>query len=362
MFRTIVRLASFYFCLCGLMTTASYGQLLGLYEFDGGGNGTSWSDAANWEQKTDPFGNPISGDPATPPNNVTSADIPLTGVVVSSAGQTALDVNVGTAAGAGSLSISSGDLTGRDVNVGSDGTNANTGSLNISGGTLVAGDDITISNGSVGSMTMSSGLASTGDDFFINAGGSLVMTGGQINVGDRLVTSGNAILNVDGGTIIADDDFFFFDDTAITVDSGLMEVADKMRFDFDSNTFSGPKLTINGGIVRTQEYHFNITTIDDFLGVTEINGDGLLQVRQGDGSTQSELTIRMARDLIAEGVHLITSESAPKQLGAFSVVVPSSLQGTNVVFTQISVVPEPASALLLGFGAMALVIGRKRLV
>ena len=104
-----------------LMANIGHGQTLGVYAFDGGGDGASWDDAANWEQVTDPNGNPISGNPATPPDAVTSADIPLLGVSIDSTqpGQTALDVRIGAAAGAGSLTISGGDLSaGRGQEIG----------------------------------------------------------------------------------------------------------------------------------------------------------------------------------------------------------------------------------------------------
>lgn len=348
------------------MTTASYGQLLGLYEFDGGGDGTSWDDAANWEQKLDAFGNPISGDPATPPSPTTSADIPLLGVVLvdnTQPGQTALDVNIGTSAGNGSAFITGGDLTVRDMNVGSDSGGINIGLLSMSGGTLAAGDDITLGNGSVGVMTMSGGTASTGDDFVINSNSSLTMTGGAINIGDRLVTEDNAGIVLSNGDIFADDDFFFFGNSQITVNGGSMIVNDKLRFD-DDDSFSG-KLTINDGFVRSNEFGVEVDgLLTDFRGEVEINGSGLFQVEESGGPSSpiSQLSLGTARDLIAEGVHFTTSEPAPKKLGAFLVTVPSFDGNTNVSFVQISVVPEPASVLLLGLGTLALVLRRKNQV
>ena len=71
MFKKIAYFASVVLVL-GLMPTVSHAQLLGVYDFDGGGDGTSWDDATNWEQILDPFGAPISGDPATPPDACTS--------------------------------------------------------------------------------------------------------------------------------------------------------------------------------------------------------------------------------------------------------------------------------------------------
>ncbi len=158
---------TFVFLVFGLWTTVSYGQLDGLYEFDGGGDGTSWDDAANWEQVLDPNGNPISGNPATPPDIFTSADIPFAGVLIDNSmpGQTARNVNIGTGKRVGSLTISGGSVTLGDPNIGADGSGANLGVLSLYDGTLNAGDDITVGADSVGIMIMSGGAASTGDDF-----------------------------------------------------------------------------------------------------------------------------------------------------------------------------------------------------
>ena len=355
--------------LCGLMTTASFGQPLtdGLYEFDSGGDGTSWNDAMNWNVVLNPDGTTnTGGDPASPPDVFTTADIPSAGVVSSSAGNTARNVNVGTAAGAGSLSISSGDLTLVDMRVGADASGVNGGSLDISGGTLdvaASGGDIEIGVTSAGTMTMSGGVANAADDFVIRTGSSLTMTGGSINIGDRLVTEDDATLTLDGGEIIADDDFFFFDSSQVTVNSGLLEVADKLRIDD-----AGGKVTINGGIVRSNEFGQEDGTTGEILldGLVEINGSGLLQVElgvddgvPGDGTPLSQLSLATANQLIAEGMHLTTSDSG-KTLFAEIVTVPDFFGDTDVSFVQISVVPEPTSLLLLSLGAMALAVGRKR--
>lgn len=360
MFKSLSSFAAIVLVVC-LSTTVSFGQQV--LDFDGGGDGTSWSDPNNWEESVDPNGNASSGNPASAPGPTTFANVPQLGVVIDP-NSLAIIATFGTSAGSGSGILGPGgslDASG-DIRLGDDpNATANTGLLTMSGGTLAAsgsGADIEVGLSSPGTLVISGGAASAADDVVVRTDSAINMTGGTLNVGDRLVTEDNAVVTNDGGTIIADDDFFFFGNSQITQDSGLMEVADKMRFESDPNVGIS-SLTINGGIVRTQEFHFNITTIDDFRGVTEINGDGVLQVLQGDGGTQSELTLRMARDLIAEGVHLTTSEAGPLQLGAFSVVVPSSLQGTNVVFTQISVVPEPASALMLSLGGLALLARRR---
>jgi hypothetical protein len=247
------------------------------------------------------------------------------------------------------------------MNVGADGSGTNGGSLDLSGTTLLAaGDDITVGAGSTGTMTMSGGTASTGDDFNINGGSSVTVTGGNINIGDRLNMLGDASLIVDGGDIFADDDFFFFEDSQITVNSGSMIVNDKLRFD-DSEAFNG-KLTINSGFVRSNEFGLEIVgDLTDFRGVVEINGDGVYQVEApGVGSPISQLSVDVARALINEGVHLITGELAPRKLGAKTVIVPEFDGRENVVFTQISVVPEPTAVALLAIGFLGLLMGRRR--
>jgi hypothetical protein len=275
------------------MTSIGHAQLDGLYEFDGGGDGTSWDDATNWEQITDLFGSPLSGDPATPPDAVTSADITRGGVVIdiTMPGQSALDLNIGTQNGAGSLILSGGDLTLRDAFVGRDSVSGfNAGTLEVTGGTLFVGDDVTLGAGSAGHMIMSNGMVTTDDDFLVNGGASLIMTGGVIDIGDRLVGSENANILLEDGTITVRDDVFLLGDTQMTVDGGLMQVVDKLHFDLVDPIASG-KLTINGGIVRNDEYG----NAGAGRGLIEINGDGVFQV------VQSQLSIAEAVMLIAAG-------------------------------------------------------------
>ena len=347
----LLPMTSFFVALLisALTPTAVFAQLDGVYEFDGGGDGTSWDDAANWEQVLDPLGFPISGNPGTPPDAFTSAEIPLVGVVIDGTmpGQTALDVRVGTAGGAGSLNVSGGDLTVRDLFVGS---GVNAGTLSVSGGSLIAGDDITVGGaGSMGTMNMTNGLASTGDDLFVNAGSLLDMLDGMISIGDRLVTEDDASLFLGGGQIIVDDDLFFFGDSQVTVNDGLLLARDKLRFDIDP-VMNG-LLTINDGIVRTNEFGDGAT----IEGVVEINGTGIYQVEM--------LTVAEALFLIADGVHFTSSSGV---LTAFAVFVPDFFGASDVEFTQISVipgssVPEPTTILLLGLGLAGLGFARKRL-
>lgn len=317
-----------------LSATASYGQT---YQFDGGADGISWDEASNWDLFLDQFGISEVGDAPTPPTPLITANIPMTGVVIDSTmpGQTAFDVNVGTANGVGSLSVS--------------------------GGGLMASDDITVGAGSNGTMTISGGVVGTGDDFDIRGGSSVTVTGGNVNVGDRINMLGNAILTVDGGDVFADDDFFFFEDSQITVNGGSLIVNDKLRFD-DDEMFNG-RLTINGGFVRSNEFGVEIVgDITDFRGVVEINGNGVYEVEMpsGPGSPVSQLTVAMAQALINEGVHLTTSEVSPRYLAARQVIVADFDGRQNVAFTQILVVPEPACMGLLAVGVLGLLLRRQR--
>jgi hypothetical protein len=344
MFRTAISFTSAMF-LIGLLAPASHAQLSGRYEFDGGGDGTSWDDANNWEQVLDPNGNPISGNPGLPPSATTSADVTQSGVVIDNTmpGQTALDLSIGTSSGFGRLNVSGGGLIVRDAYVGRDTGGVLAGTLTMTGGTLIAGDDITVGAGSTGLMDMSGGaMATTDDDFFLGLRGSLVMTGGMLDVGDRLQTFDDGNILLDGGTITVRDDLQAFGNGQLTVNSGLILTADKLYFDLDP-TKNG-KMTINGGIVRSDEYG---DIADDGLGLIEINGNGAYQVRQSD------LSIAAALALIAADIHLTTGEPSSLMLDAFSVVVPDFFGVTNVTFTQISLVPsvpEPSTGVLMMLG------------
>jgi hypothetical protein len=342
----------------GLLTTASYGQLLGVYRFDGGADGASWDDAVNWEQVLDPFGGPISGNPATPPGPTTSAHIPISGALIDGTmpGQTALDVLIGTADGAGSLNMSGGDLTVRDYNIGADGPGANAGSSTISGGSLTAGDDVTVGAGSPGTLNLTGGSIDVIDDFNVAADGTMTMSGGTVTIGDRLQVTANGNLVVSGGEILAEDDFFFFDNSTVTLEGGLVATIDKISN--GNSTPAGPaRLFINDGIMRGNEWTDDPELgVDDptrFMSVIEINGDGKLQVEQ------ATFPVSEARGLIMEGVHLTTTEPGG-QLRIQTVVVPEFFGRTDVVFTQVSLVPEPASLALLGLGALCLVMRRTR--
>jgi hypothetical protein len=340
----------------GLLTTASFGQLSGVYRFDGGGDGTSWDDANNWEQVTDPFGGPISGNPPNPPDAVTSAHIPLPGVVIdiTMPGQTALDVLIGTADGAGSLNMTGGDLTVRDFNVGADGPGTNAGSFDISGGTLTAGDDVTVGAGSPGTMNMTGGSVDVTDDFFIATDGTMTMSGGTITTGDRPTLTGNGSLVISGGEILAEDDFFFFDNSTVTMEGGLMATIDKISLGLAMSV--GPaRLIINDGIMRGNEWtddpELEVDDPSRFMNAIEINGNGKLQIEQ------ATFPVSEARGLIMGGEHLTTTEPGG-QLRIQTVVVPEFFGRTDVVFTQISLVPEPASVVLLAIACIAVVCWR----
>jgi hypothetical protein len=98
------------------------------------------------------------------------------------------------------------------------------------------------------------------------------MLSSMISIVDRLVMEDDASLFLHHGEIIVDDDLFFSGDSLVTVNDGLLQAADKLRFDDDPLT--NGLLSINGGIVYTNEFGDG-TTID---GVVEINGPGIYQV------------------------------------------------------------------------------------
>jgi len=366
MYKNLLCVASIVLVL-SLSAAVSYAQLLGVYDFDGGGDGTSWDDPNNWEQVSDPNGAPISGNPATPPDGLTTATLPLAGVVVDMAGQTALDVKIGTTGGAGSLTLSAGGAlaAGRDFNVGAGDPNgsANGGTFTMTGGTLSAGDDIFVGLSTVGTMNMSLGSVDVGDDFFIQNTSTFNMTGGSVHIGDRLVMTDDASLTLSTGDIVADDDFFFFGSSQVTVNGSLMEVKDKLRFD---NVLTTGKLTVNGGVVRSQEFGFCATsdcsTSYVMNGTVEINGDGVYQSQRGNqlpGQPVSQLTLVTAQALIDDGT-FITSEVLPLFLRPRIVTVPDFFGTLNLEFVEVFVAPEPSSVLLLGLGSLGLLVRRKR--
>lgn len=332
MYRICLSLAAVMLTL-SLQISQSYA--VGEYTFDGGGDGTSWDDPANWSVTILPDDSPGDGsDPVAPPNPITAARIPLPGVVIDSTmpGQTAFDVHVGTALGNGSLTISAG-------------------------GGLDSGDDIELGvGGGIGSMSMTGGSASTGDDFNIAANSSLAISGGTIHLGDRLQMSSNGSLVMDGGEIIADDDFYILGTSTVTINDGLMSTVDKLNM--GDATPAGPaRLTINGGIMRANEWTDNPDLEADdptrFMSFIEINGSGKLQIEQ------AIFPVVEAQGLILSG-RISTLESSPFHLGVSTVVVPEYFGRTDVVFTQVSVVPEPAAVMLLCSGGLVGLLWRKR--
>lgn len=125
----------------------------------------------------------------------------------------------------------------------------------------------------------------------------------------------------------------------------------------------GAQTTVNGGLVRSQEFGF-VDGDDNYImnGILEINGSGIYQSEApGPDSPISQLSVEQAEALIADGT-ITTSEVFPLGLIVTSVIVPDFFGSADVPFTQISIgrIPEPASALLLGLGAMSLALPRRR--
>jgi len=299
--------------------------------FDGGGDGTSWNQANNWEHVADPDGVPTSGNPATPPTNQYTATIGQLGVLIdgSMVGLTAFRVQTGV---------------------------TTEGSLNITGGSLNVTDDITVGQSAKGTMTMSGGEVTLGDDFFIDNAGAFgstfTLSGGNLHVVDRIVMGNSGNLVVNGGHIVADDDFFFLGTSTQTINGGLLEQFDKLNN--GNATPDGPaRLKINGGIVRTNEWTDNpelsAQDLTRFTSKIEVSGTGLLQIEADNFS------VSLAQDLIASG-RITTTGPA---LAATSVVIPEFFGRNNVQFTQIAVVPEPGAFALMAVAGLLLVRRRR---
>lgn len=317
----------------GLGVSTGQGQTAGIMRFDGGGNGTSWDQANNWEHVADPDGVPTSGNPATPPTSQYTAQIGQLGVLIDGmmAGQTAFRVHTGV---------------------------TTEGSLNITGGTLNVADDISAGQSAKGTITMSGGEVTVGDDFFIDNAGAFgstfTLSGGTLRMGDRITMGNSGNLVVNGGHIIADDDFFFLGTSTQTINGGLLEQFDKLNN--GPATPAGPaRLKINGGIIRTNEWTDNpdlgAQDLTRFTSKIEVNATGILQIEADNFS------VALAQDLISQGKLTTTG---PGPLAATSVVIPEFFGRTNVAFTQISVVPEPGTLALAAVAGVLLARRRRR--
>lgn len=318
----------------GMAASVSFGQTNGVMFFDGGADGTSWNLGNNWNQTANPDGTPAAGDPATPPTSQFTANINGNFTVLLSAAM----------ANQATFRTRTGVTT--------------PGTFNMTGGTLEVTDDVSVGHSAKGTMTMSGGNLTLGDDFFIDEqgafGSTFTLSGGELHVIDRIVmgNQGNFVMN--GGHIVADDDFFFFGNSTQTINGGLLEQFDKL-----SNgpaTPAGPaRLKINGGIMRANEWTDNSELgADDltrFMSIIQVNGTGLLQIEADHFSTA------LAQDLITQGKLTTVSGS----LAVSSVVIPEFFGRSNVAFTQVAHVPEPATGLMAVGGVALLGLLRRRM-
>ena len=325
--------ASFAIAL-GWCTSTSFGQNSGVMTFDGGGDGTSWNQPANWNHIALPDGTPTSGDPPTPPTGQYTANIPLVVPVL-------LD---GTMGAQTAFRVRSGVGTA--------------GSFTMSGGTLDVGDDVSVGHSAKGTMLLSSGALTVGDDFFIdeqgNFGSTFTMSGGSLHMLDRIVMGNQGNLVITGGHIVAEDDFFFLGNSTQNISGGLIEQFDKI-----SNgpaTPAGPaRLKISGGTVRANEWTDNPELgADDptrHMSLIQVSESGKLEIEA------DHFSVLVAQGLIADG-HLVTTPG--NVLVVTSIVVPEFFGRTNVAFTQISAVPEAATILLILPWGIAVCLRRRR--
>ncbi|MDK1020513.1 MAG: hypothetical protein QGD90_02615 [Candidatus Hydrogenedentes bacterium] len=150
-----------------------------------------------------PWSDPDTWDAGVPDAGVGN-DAKISHVVgVTAAGQGAGGLSVGYSAGAGTLNISSGDLTIGGTLLGSDG---NSGTVNLSGGTFTLGSLLVINLGTF-NMTGGSLVAVTvdiPDNFISGNSGSLALSGGTLSLSGVMTIGGVTFsdpgtLTIEGG-------------------------------------------------------------------------------------------------------------------------------------------------------------------
>lgn len=315
------------------------------YEWDGDVSG-AWDLSANWDDGA-------GVDPVAPP----FPDVDTRVEIAVAVGNTPLieagdafeasEVRIGRSAGAGLLTITGGSL---DVGFGGDGNRFRVGSggegtLDISGGSLRIGRSFVTGSNTKGNVNISGGsieIVGSSNDFNMDegepaAGSVFDMSAGDLTVGDIFLVDGTAQATLSGGVINSVDDLRIRNGGVVNISGGLWETGDKLEVGEDA--VDGGSLFVTGGILRAEEFG-------------SVAGDGLIQI-DGEGVIQflsSEESVGDVLGYIADGFFTTTGPL----LGVSSVDV------AGVTYTQISVVPEPATlgSVLLG---LAIARGRRRL-
>jgi hypothetical protein len=320
------------------------------YGWDGSSN-TDWSTSVNW------FDTTTTLDPVAPliPGTGTRVEVSVSGAsapVVDSEAAVAHQVRLGRAAGAGTLTVTGGSLTTSSTGIvfrvgnGAPGTlNVNGGTVNTPGGTMTTGDG----GNWKGQINVTSGAINiTGADRDLNmdefagstAASNLNISGGSITIADVLLVDNLASIDMSGGSILSAatqaGGTRIRRGAEVRLTGGLFETRDDLEL--GTSSIAGGSLLIDGGIARAATLSSTGATAQ-----IAVNGAGLLQF---SNALQS---VTAVEGLITGG--LIVSNSP---------LLVSVVDVGGVNYTQVSVIPEPASLAIVACGiALGLAVRRR---
>ncbi len=302
--------------------------------FDGGGDGTSWNDIANWRFNTQ--GNdvrlPIFGDEvrfADAPDKTTTigsgvdaqAGIVRVGVPWHGGGTHTLEVNGGTlttdntagqalaigyAGGTGIMTVNDGVVTVNNVGLGWNGW----GTLNMNGGEITG-----LGGGATGLFRL--GVVNTA-----GRTGTLNMTGGKISCPDFRVQTGEGIINLSGGELNVSGTMYlgFIGGygTMVLNEGALINSGPAIIGAYDQNTNrTDYQVTMNGGEWNCDQLQIGrdsaVGRVDLYSGVinagylavsiaawTEIPGEGILNIEGGEVYIDGNFSVAL-QEMIDEG-------------------------------------------------------------
>lgn len=311
------------------------------YDWDGDTD-SNWGDPTNWEVEGTGT-NPGSAPDATIRTEI-AIDSGNTPLIQTGDDFEVGEVRIGRSEGAGLLTMTGGELDNVDnrFRVGSGGV----GTFVISGGTLTSTQSLVTGSSTTGNIIMSGGtinIVGSSRDFNMDegqpaAGSNLSMSAGTINVGDVFLIDGSATVDLSGGSIFSEDDLRVRNDAVFTISGGMFETNDKLEI--GEAPGDGGSIFINGGIVRAADFEESVGS----TSLLEVNGSGVLQFLQSAQSVNDVL------GYILGGV--ITTNDIG--LGVSTVNVGGTF------YTQVAVVPEPASVVLFGLGSIVITATRRR--
>ena len=292
-----------------------------IYDWTGGVS-QDWATAANWTVVEDPIGTPVGAPAVAAPDLDTDAGIAAVAgfPIISSGAQQAFIVKVGGTAGPGRLDITGGSLeTDNDFEIGAD----DTGTVNINDTngpvSIVIGDDLNVDREVFG-VAYNSTVVVSGD--------VTIEVNDRIELGAQGDDLSEFLFDFQGGTLRAGDDIRVRGAGAaeMRVSGGLVEGAD----DLDVDTL----LSLSGdGVVRVEE----LTDVSSFDGAVTIDDQALLQI-------STALTpLSQIEDYITNGVFSTSGPGLTVDLVSITGFFGAGARD----FYQVSVVPEPASGVML---------------